>query len=408
MVRQELKDRIATLQKTPMLDRIENMREVLVSAADEAQEIRRLPEWAAKEMIDAGLYRFAMPAELAGEDFLAKEQIETLEATAAIDGSIGWCVSINSEINSLVLRKIPLDLAEKICDDWNMLVCSGQGYANGPNPGREAHREGEGWQLTYQGSFASGCHNATYAMVFDSVGVPDKTTGETAEASWVIPQGEFEIIDTWDMAGLRGTGSHDVRIEQYVPPEHVLPLDALDSSDLWENPTYRNPAQVPYNKGAVGLGIARGVMDEFIKLATHKTPWGSGTLLKEQPEAYIRIGEAEATYQAARAFLINSQERVEEYLGPLKGGHSEPSTELAQLALLSSTHAAQAMRHVVDTIHNTAGTTASRMSHPLERKLRDAHQAAAHGAISYRNYGNVGKTLLGEEPPQLLTKVNRA
>ena len=400
MVRQELKDRIATLQKTPMLDRIENMREMLVSAADEAQEIRRLPEWAAKEMIDAGLYRFAMPAELAGEDFLAKEQIETLEATAAIDGSIGWCVSINSEINSLVLRKIPLDLAEKIC--------SGQGYANGPNPGREAHREGEGWQLTYQGSFASGCHNATYAMVFDSVGVPDKTTGETAEASWVIPQGEFEIIDTWDMAGLRGTGSHDVRIEQYVPPEHVLPLDALDSSDLWENPTYRNPAQVPYNKGAVGLGIARGVMDEFIKLATHKTPWGSGTLLKEQPEAYIRIGEAEATYQAARAFLINSQERVEEYLGPLKGGHSEPSTELAQLALLSSTHAAQAMRHVVDTIHNTAGTTASRMSHPLERKLRDAHQAASHGAISYRNYGNVGKTLLGEEPPQLLTKVNRA
>ena len=48
------------------------------------------------------------------------------------------------------------------------------------------------------------------------------------------------------------------------------------------------------------------------------------------------------------------------------------------------------------------------MSHPLERKLRDAHQAASHGAISYRNYGNVGKTLLGEEPPQLLTKVNRA
>ena len=169
-----------------------------------------------------------------------------------------------------------------------------------------------------------------------------------------------------------------------------------------------NPSQVPYNKGAVGLGIARGAMDEFIKLATHKTPWGSGTLLKDQPEAYIRIGEAEATYQAARAFLIDSQERIEEYLGPLNGGHSEPSVELAQLGLLSSTHAAQAMRHVVDLIHNTAGTTASRMGNSLERKLRDAHQAAAHGGISWRNYGNVGKTLLGEEPPQLLTKVKRA
>ena len=54
MVRQELKDRIGKLQETPMLDRIENMREVLTTAGDEAQEIRRLPEWAAKEMIDAG------------------------------------------------------------------------------------------------------------------------------------------------------------------------------------------------------------------------------------------------------------------------------------------------------------------------------------------------------------------
>ena len=195
------------------------------------------------------------------------------------------------------------------------------------------------------------------------------------------------------MAGLRGSGSHDVRVVGYVPPEHVLPQAALASTKNWENPTYRNPSQVPYNKGAVALGIARGALDVFADLAVTKTPWGSGSLLKDQPEAQIRMGEAEATWMAARAFLMESQDDIEENLGPLDGGKESPDWPLVRRGLLASTHAAQACGHVVDLIHNTAGTTASRMSHPLERRLRDAHQAAAHGGVSWRHYGNMGEDL---------------
>ncbi len=407
MVRQEILDKQQALHDTPILDRIANMREALTQAGYEAQQLRHMPAWAVKEMVDAGIYRMVVPAELGGEDLLARKQIEVIEAAAAIDGSVGWCVQINSEINALVLRQMDPEFAHEVCDDWNYLVCSGLGDPNGEFPGREAKREGDGWRVTYQGAFASGCHSATWNLILTSDTI-DPATGEAAAAAFMIPKGEFEIIDTWDMAGLRGSGSHDVRIVGYVPPEHVLPQAALASTKVWENPTYRNPIQVPYNKGAVALGIARGTLDAFTELAVVKTPWHAGSLLKDLPETPVRLGEMEATWAAARAFLMETQDEIEADLGPLDGGKEFPDWPLARRGLLASTHAAQSCRHVVDIIHNTAGTTASRMSHPLERKLRDAHQAAAHGGVSWRHYSNLARTWLGEAPPPQYATPTRA
>ena len=397
------------LKKTPPLERVAKIREQLVQAGDEAQELRSLPAWAAKVMADAGLYRFAMPAELAGEDLLARDQIEIIEACSAIDGSVGWCVQINSEINSLILRQMDPKLAHRIADDWEMLVCSGLGTPNTPYD-RKARREGAGWRMSYQGAFASGCHNATWNMVLNpGAEVIDQETGKPAESSWMVPRGEFEVVDTWNMAGLRGSGSADVRVANgYIPPEHLLPMNALASTKLYENPTLRNPVQVPYNKGAVALGIARGAIDEFVKLALVKTPWMSGTLVRDMPEAWIRLAECEATLMAARAFLFESQLEIEANLGPLNGGRSTPEWPFVRKGLLASTHAAQSSRHVVDLIHNTAGTTASRIGHPLERKLRDSHQAAAHGGVSWRHFSALGKTWLGHDAPPAYTQVTRA
>ncbi len=74
-------------QQTPVLDRVAAMKEQLQAAGDEAQELRHLPAWASQEMAGQGLYRMPVPAELGGEDASAREQIETIEAVSAIDGS---------------------------------------------------------------------------------------------------------------------------------------------------------------------------------------------------------------------------------------------------------------------------------------------------------------------------------
>ena len=138
MVRPEIIEQQNKLSQTPILKRIAAMKDSLKAAGDEAQELRHLPAWASKEMADQGLYRFALPPELGGENLTARQQIEVIEAAAAIDGSIGWCTQISSEINALVIRRMEPDLATKIFDDWDVLICSGHGPANGPNPGRGA------------------------------------------------------------------------------------------------------------------------------------------------------------------------------------------------------------------------------------------------------------------------------
>ena len=294
-----------------------------------------------------------------------------------------------------------LELVDEFYDDWRVLGCAGVG------PGLQTARarpvEG-GWRLWCQGSFASGCHNATWALVHTrSEGVPLEGGG-SSERAFLMPREDWEIVDTWDTAGLRGSGSADVKVDgPFIPEKATLPKDLFSNCDTFASPTLRNPMQAHYNKGGVALGIARGAINDLIELATTKTPWGSGSLLADQPELQYRLGEAEATVRAAKAFMIDAQEKTEEHLGPLPkdGGRSQPDWEVTQRSYLSCVHAAQVSRHVVDMIHNTAGTTASRMDSPLERRLRDAHQTASHAAISYRHYRNLGSTYLGNDMPGL-------
>ncbi len=334
-----------------------------------------------------------------------------MELVSSIDGSVGWCAHINSEINGLIVRRMDRALCDEIFDDWDALVCSGLGPPNGPNPGRTARREGDGWRLSYQGSFASGCHNATWNFVMSPV-VIDEATEEGAENSFMVPKGEFEVVDTWDTAGMRGSGSHDVRMDgTYVPPEHLLPARPLAPSEQWDNPTFRNPCHAVYNKSAVALGVCKGAIESFTDLAMNKVPWGLATALKDMPQVHYRIGEAMATYMAARTFVLDTQDALEANLGPKKpseGGRLEPDWDVFWPAYLACAHSAQAVRHVVGIINNTAGTTGSRMESPLERHLRDAQQAATHALISWRHYEDLGKTFVGHDPAANYMELRRA
>jgi len=82
----------------------------------------------------------------------------------------------------------------------------------------------------------------------------------------------------------------------------------------------------------------------------------------------------------------------------LDAGRDLPSAEATQNARLACTHTANACMAVVDLIHNPAGTSAMRMTSPLERKLRDAHGCATHRWVAHPLYGEIGKLYLGHEP----------
>jgi alkylation response protein AidB-like acyl-CoA dehydrogenase len=215
---------------------------------------------------------------------------------------------------------------------------------------------------------------------------------------WMLPRDQWQIVDTWDVAGLRGSGSHDVHAEgAYVEPRFV-PVDLMVVPPLYPNPVFRMPVplRLSYNKAAVALGVAKGALSAFADIARNKIPMLSTSSLAERPIAQYRMGEATAVYRAARAWVMAAMREIEL---ELEAGAPAPSAETTQNARLACVHAANSCMTVVDSLHNAAGTSGMRMASALERKLRDSRACATHRWVAHPLYQELGKILLGHEAP---------
>ena len=382
-----------------LLARVASLRDAIAEGGDEAQRIRRLPKETADILIDAGLYRFALPEELGGENASICETIEVLEAVAAIDGSVAWNVMIGSEINAMAAGGMAPDIAKKVyVDDPAVIMCGGGGPGTQPS---RAERQADGsYRVWGQSTFMSGCNNAKWcfmaAPIVENGDVVMDENGMPKVKMWFMARDQWEIKDTWNMAGLRGSGSNDVFANgALVPAEHV-DVELVSLPAHYPNPTYRVPVplRLSYNKAAVALGVARGALDMFADLAQNKVPLLSSSTLKDRPIAQHRMGEAEANLRSVRAFLMETMRAVED---ELNAGLPTPSPEATKLGRLACTHVANVAMQVVDSLHNTAGTSALRMDHPLERKVRDAKGCATHRWVAHPLYQEIGKFFLGVE-----------
>jgi alkylation response protein AidB-like acyl-CoA dehydrogenase len=381
------------------LERVARLADVIRDGGDRAQQLRRLPQDTVDALVDAGIFRIAIPKELGGDDASITETIAILEAISKIDGSVGWNVMLGSEINAMAAGGMDKALAREVfLDDPRVIMCGGGGPGSQPS---RAEKQADGsYRVSGQTTFISGCHNATWcfmiapvfagdSMVTDAKGVPQIR-------SFFLHKSQYQILDTWDVAGLRGSGSHDVRANGALVPAKWADVQLWTLPAHYPNPAFRVPValRLAYNKAAVAIGVARGAVDEFYALAQTKVPWLTTAALRDRPVAQQRAGEAEAQLRAARAFLMEAMHEVEE---ELKRGREIPSPKTTQAGRLACTHAANASMHVVDLVHNTSGTSAMRMHSPLERKLRDAHGCATHRWVAHPLYGELGKILLGHE-----------
>jgi alkylation response protein AidB-like acyl-CoA dehydrogenase len=382
------------------IDRVADLADVIRQGGDEAQQLRRLPQHTVDALIDAGFFRFALPRALGGEDASSMETVAVLEAISAIDASVGWNVMLGSEINAMAAGGMDPELAKEVyLDNPRVVMCGGGGP--GTKPAKAIREADGGYRVWGQATFISGCHNATWcfmaAPVYEGDAIATDASGIPIVRMFFLHRSQWEILDTWDVAGLRGSGSHDVVTEGGHVPARFADVQLVSFPPHHDNPVFRIPVplRLAYNKAAVALGVAKGALDAFVELANEKTPLLSTSLLRDRPLAQHRMGEATATYRSARAFLMEAMAEVED---ELRAGAPWPGARTTQNARLACTHAANACMHVVDWIHNAGGTTAMRTYHPLERKLRDAHGAATHRWVAAPLYGELGRILLGGEP----------
>ncbi|MBT7333527.1 MAG: hypothetical protein HN856_04035 [Gammaproteobacteria bacterium] len=382
------------------LDKIESMRDEIAAGGDAAQKIRKLPDSIVERLIDEGFFRFTLPKALGGEDASSLDTIKILESIAAIDASVAWNVMLGSEINAMAAGGMDPELAKEVyIDNPNVVMCGGGGP--GSIPPRAERTEDGGVRVWGQSTFISGCHNATWCFMAAPLMNGDEPErgedGNPIMKLWMMHRDQWEIIDTWDVAGLRGSGSNDVKADgAYVEPR-FLGVDLMRTPAHYDNPVFRMPVplRLSFNKVAVALGVAKGMLEAFADLAQNKIPMMSTSSLAKRPIAAYRMGEAMANYRAVRTYVLQAMQDVED---ELNAGAPAPGAETTINARLACTHGANICMQLVDSLHNAAGTSAMRSHSPLERKLRDAHGCATHRWVSHPLYQDLGSIFLGNEP----------
>jgi alkylation response protein AidB-like acyl-CoA dehydrogenase len=227
-------------------------------------------------------------------------------------------------------------------------------------------------------------------------GTPRLNEDGTPETRTVFfPTGSAEVIDTWDAGGLRGTGSHDFRINDlFVPHEHTV--KELGSTPTCPGPFYSIPphSAYPIAIAAVPLGIARAALDRFAKLASTKTPLGGTVVLREKPTVQSAIGRAEAALRSARAFLFEVAEEVWQIVEA-----REPVTlHHRALTRLACAQVAAAAKEAVQIVYDGGGGTSVYESSGLQRCFRDTYAAVQHVQVHTANFELAGRVMLGLEP----------
>ena len=382
--------------------------------ADQIEEDRQLPQPLMDALAEAGFFKMLVPQSLGGSETDPETFCRVIEELSRADGSTGWSVFVPACVGA-ASGSFREDVAWEIFGR-EPKACIASSVTPAPNsslrpPDRAIVVDG-GYRVTGRWSFTSGCMHSTWLMGTSAVYEGDQPriddNGGPESVGLYFPVSDCQIIDTWRVTGLRGSGSHDFAVtDVFVPHEHSLSrstpvnpchpgaLYAFAGGKVSASPVmYSHWAGVgPIGFAAVCLGIARGALDALIELAAVKALGKGKGRLRDNPIVQDQVGRAEATLRAARAYMYETI--GEEWESVRKTGFCTPKQH--SLLRLAATQAATLSAQVVDTAWNAAGTSAIFAGNPIERRFRDIHVATQNIAIRSEHYVTAGRMFLGLE-----------
>jgi alkylation response protein AidB-like acyl-CoA dehydrogenase len=256
-----------------------------------------------------------------------------------------------------------------------------------------------GYQLSGYWNFSSGSSMATWIAALTPIQrAGQNTVGPVAREApriMLVPRQDVKFVDSWQVQGLRGTGSFSFEIQDLFVPSNRT-FDQNSASTREDGPLYIMPRTSLFGSGfaTVALGIARASLASAIDLAGAKTPMRSTSSLCDQFTTHRLLGEAEAIWQSAKAFLTTSASRVWESACKNRVLSNEERIQLR----LACTHAIRMAAQVVDISYGLCGSSAIFASNPVQRRFQDMHVITQHIQGSPTHYETAGQFLLGLEP----------
>ncbi|MCC2104685.1 MAG: acyl-CoA dehydrogenase family protein, partial [Hyphomicrobiales bacterium] len=186
--------------------------------ADEIEQARRLPRDLAATIARAGLFRMATPREIGGLEASPADIFRAIEAVSEADASAGWCVMIGTT-SGMTSAWLPAGIARPIFGPPETIACGV--FA----PMGRALEDGDDYVVSGKWQWASGSANCDWLMGGSAIiadGAPKKLANGALDSRIIIfPRDKVELIDSWNVSGLCGTGSGEMVVRDLrVPKSH--------------------------------------------------------------------------------------------------------------------------------------------------------------------------------------------
>ena len=364
---------------------------------EEIEREQRLPRVLVEQLRAAGFYRLVVPRALGGLQADPLTFLRVVEVLAEAVGSVGWNIANNS-IAQLVTLGLPDEGVHEIYADGADNVIAGTAVQGG---GQAVPVEG-GYRVSGHWSFGSGCQESAWMLgsfqIVDDGQPRRRPDGVPLHWRGVFPRAQAQVVEgSWNVAGLRGTGSFDWTVEDVFLPERRTMVHAgvpLDNQwEHWPGISYALPTQawVGPHHCAVITGIARAGINALIQLASDKTPRGRSGMLRDNPQVQDAVGRADATLNAGRTWRNTM---IAELWNTVAAG-GQTTLEQRARCRLASTYAADSAREAMDLMYRHGGSTSFKRESRLAECWRDLHVVGQTVTIAPEWYPIGGRVYLG-------------
>ena len=264
----------------------------VAAAADRIDREREIPSELAGELAEKGFFRLLVPGSLGGAELDFLDYLQIVQVFGEADGSVAWCINQNNVFATNSVR-MPEQTAREIWSDRQAVVSNGP-----PISSATAVTVDGGYRLTGRWNFSSGIRHATWVAALTPVSHPDRdenaVTDRDSVRTLLIPKQDVNLVDVWQVGGLRGTGSFSFEADDlFVPSSRTYGPSDEPRED---GALYVIPTGLMFGSGfaTVALGVARASLDAAIDLAGRKTPVSGRGMLRDEATTQRQIGQAEA------------------------------------------------------------------------------------------------------------------
>ena len=366
-----------------------SLRPLLAEHAAQAERDRRIPEVVIKAVSDAGIFQMVKPRRAGGAGCTQLEMLETLAELGKGCMSTAWVVGLISGVTGLA------GCMEPAIRD-TIFVRGDERVFGVTSPSGVAARVDGGYRVTGSWGYSSGCLHSDWALL--AVRFADGVDGPENMGFAFLPvsaQG-FSIKDTWHVAGVAGSGSNTVVLEDVFVPAHMIASPAAEIRNAWLSPALSEPRDRWVDEVSVPLGVIApsiGAVEAMLEMVTAGinkktvTHWkypvqsDSEVLLEQLGLARMEIESAWLhLHRAAATSDVIAQRR------PVTG--LEKARGQADCG-----YATKLMRSAADRLMDIAGSSAFATANPLQRFWRDVNVGTRHAFInahaSLELYGRV-------------------